>query len=81
MNLKAYCENEEDSLVFNNPNTTTPVKEQMEHMIENLKNPFDDMYHWCKGEVYDLQSLTEAVNSRDNIEKNLKKLEIKKKEV
>lgn len=50
-------------------------------MIENLKNPFDDMYHWCKGEIYDLQSLTEAVNSRDMIEKNLKRLENKKKEV
>lgn len=40
----------------------------MNHMIDNLKNPFEDMYHWCKGEIYDLQALQTALASRDAIE-------------
>lgn len=41
----------------------------MDHVIENMKNPYEEMYHWCKGEIYDLQSLADAIISRDNIEK------------
>jgi len=51
----------------------------MDHMVENLKNPFDEMYHWCKGEIYDLQSLLDACILRDKIETDMKKLESKKK--
>jgi hypothetical protein len=54
LNLKQYTESDEDKLVFNNPNTSTPIKDQMDHMIDNQKNPFEDMYHWCKGEIYDI---------------------------
>ena len=52
----------------------------MEHVVENLKNPYEEMYHWCKGEIYDLQSLQDAITSRDNIEKNQKKLESTKRD-
>lgn len=45
----------------------------MEHMVDNLKNPFDEMYNWVKGEVFDLNALVEAVISRENIDKLLKK--------
>lgn len=48
-------------------------------MIDNLKNPFEEMYHWCKGEIYDMQALCLAVASRDEIDKRLKRLEGKKK--
>ncbi len=51
----------------------------MEHMIENLKNPFEEMYHWCKGEIYDLKSLLEAFQVREAFEKQQKKLEEKKR--
>ncbi len=47
--------------------------------MNNLNNPFVDMYHWCKGEIYDLQALMDAVGSREGVEKELKKLEAKKK--
>jgi len=52
----------------------------MDHVAENLKNPYEDMYHWCKGEIYDLQALSEAVQARDNIEKNQKKMENSKRD-
>ena len=51
----------------------------MDHMVENLKNPFDEMYHWCKGEIYDIQALQEAIVQRDKIEQEQKKLETKKR--
>ena len=44
-----------------------------------MKNPFAEMYHWCKGEIYDIQAVAEAIATRDNVEKDLKKLEGKKK--
>ena len=54
LNLKNYNESDEDAYVFNNPHSPQPLKDQMEHMANNLKNPFEDMYYWCKGEIYDL---------------------------
>ena len=33
----------------------------MNHMVENLKNPYDEMYHWIKGEMYDIQALNIAI--------------------
>jgi hypothetical protein len=47
----------------------------MEHLVDNLRNPYEEMYHWCKGEIYDLHSLEDAINARDNVEKTIKKLE------
>lgn len=51
----------------------------MDLLINKLNNPFVDMYHWCKGEIYDLQALVDAVARCENVEKEQKKLEEKKK--
>jgi hypothetical protein len=48
-------------------------------MIDEMKNPFAEMYHWCKGEIYDIQAVIEAINGRENVDKELKKMEAKKK--
>lgn len=60
--MAAYTNGSVEKMVWNNPSMTETkdLKAQMEHMIENLKNPFDEMYHWCKGEIYDLKSLLES---------------------
>ena len=50
----------------------------MEHMVENQKNSFDQMYHWCKGEIYDIKAVMNSINQKDAFEKNLKKTESKK---
>jgi hypothetical protein len=47
-------------------------------MVENMKNPYDEMYHWIKGEMYDIQALTTAIAGRDSVDKNLNKMEKKK---
>jgi hypothetical protein len=69
LNMRAYTDNNMQRLVFLK-DASTDLKVQMDHMVENLKNPYDEMYHWCKGEIYDLQALADAVTARDNIEKN-----------
>jgi septation ring formation regulator EzrA len=50
-------------------------------MVDNLKNPLDEMYNWIKGEIYDIQALVDSVETRDKLEKKIKKLEQKKKDL
>jgi hypothetical protein len=50
----------------------------MEHMVENQKNPFEEMYHWCKGEIYDIKAILSAVGQKEAFDKLLKKTETKK---
>lgn len=47
-------EHDSEKLVLNNDIKKTDYKEQMDQLINKLNNPFVDMYHWCKGEIYDL---------------------------
>ena len=67
LNLTQYLDGNLDKIVFLDPKNKE-LKDQMDHMVDNLKNPFDEMYHWCKGEIYDLQSLCDAIAQRDKIE-------------
>lgn len=52
----------------------------MAKLVSALKNPFEEMYHWCKGEIYDIQALLAASGVKEGLEKQLKKLEAKKNE-
>lgn len=47
----------------------------MEHMVDNQKNPFEEMYHWCKGEIYDIKSIMAAIQQKEQLEKIVKKTE------
>lgn len=74
-NLSNYTEGKANKMVLNGENGQRDLLDQMVHMAQNLKNPFEDMYHWCKGEIYDLQGIQTACEARDLIEKDLKKQE------
>lgn len=54
INMMQYCEKNAKKLVIIETDNKDVIKDQITHMIDNLKNPFEDMYHWCKGEIYDL---------------------------
>jgi hypothetical protein len=43
-------------------------------------NPFDWLYYWCKGEIYDLKSLVTAIDQLNGLEKMLRKANVKKLE-
>ena len=77
LNINCYTDNNPDRLVLNNPEQKQ-LKEQMEHMVDNQKNSFDQMYHWCKGEIYDIKAVVNAILAKENFEKMLKKTESKK---
>lgn len=79
LNLNVYVENEEEKKVFKNETNQKLFQEQVDNLMNNMNNPFVDLYHWCKGEMYDIQAISDAVVSREGVEKDLKKLETKKK--
>jgi hypothetical protein len=77
LNVNCYSDNNPERLVLNNPDQKD-LKEQMEHMVDNQKNSFDQMYHWCKGEIYDIKGVLNAVAAKDAYERALKSTEKKK---
>ena len=62
-NLAFYTDQEASKLVINNSESGNLI-EQMRHTIENLRNPFTDLYHWIKGEIYDMSAFTATLNER-----------------
>jgi hypothetical protein len=50
-------------------------------MIDNQKNAFDEMYHWCKGEIYDIKAIMAAISQKDILERELKRTETKKSNI
>ena len=53
--------------------------------MENLRNPFTDLYHWLKGEIYDLSAfsvaLTEAKSVQAGVESVIKKIAAAKENI
>ena len=60
LNTVQYAELDVNQLVLNNPNNAD-LKESMLHTIENIRNPFTDLYHWVKGELYDINAFLAAI--------------------
>lgn len=78
LNVSYYTGSDPEKQIFTNPNNQA-IKEAQDEFQSNLKNSFDELYHWCKSEIYDLQSIEHAIMQRDNIEHQRVKLEGKKK--
>lgn len=78
LNLNHYTENKSSQLIFNSPESKD-VKECMQNTAGALRNPYIDLYHWVKGEMYDILALQACIRSRADVEAVLKELENKKK--
>ena len=50
------------------------MQDAMNNVKDNLKNPFEWVYLWVRGEIYDLKALKFAVEQRDLIDKQMKKV-------
>ena len=48
-------------------------------MADGLKNPFFYLYHWCEGELFDIQSVSNAIEQMDKQLALVKKNEKSKK--
>ena len=77
LNLTHYSDMNSRELVFNNPENKA-LQESMVTTGSALKNPYIDLYHWVKGELYDLEALKDSVKVRAETMENLRKLEAKK---
>ena len=44
------------------------LREQITSLPQRLKNPFKIMREWVKGEIFDLQSVLEAIGHKDGME-------------
>ena len=82
LNLANYVEGKEDKMVFGNTqfqnNEGLTMKESVNKMNEGLKNPYFNLYHWCKGELFDIEAVYNAINVKDEILKKTGKIERKK---
>ena len=76
LNLAQYTDLDAHKLVINSPESQN-LKESMLHTLENLRNPFTDLYHWVKGELYDLSAMKTLLEQRVKIGARTK--ELKKK--
>lgn len=75
-NLCFYTDNNSSKLVINNDNNGNII-ENMRHTIENLRNPFTDLYHWVKGELYDMAAFGATIAERNAVKAAVKSLKKK----
>ena len=76
LNQVQYAELDVNQLVLNSPENTQ-LKEDMLNTIENLRNPYTDLYHWVKGEIYDLNAYFAALQIREKVKAALDALKKK----
>ena len=83
LNLAIYVDGEESKMVFGNTkNTETSsdtVKEQVSTLVESMKNPYFNIYHWVKGEIFDIESVERAVQKKDGVQNQIQSFEKRKK--
>jgi len=63
LNLTNYTEGDESKMVFANQEfkESSNLKEATIAMSENLKNPYFNLYHWAKGELFDIIAVNSAL--------------------
>lgn len=84
LNLANYVEGNEAKMVFGNTTLKAEgqndtIKEQVSKLCDNLKNPYFNMYHWCKGEHFDIEAVFNAVNLKDKMQMKIQQNEKKKR--
>ena len=81
-NMTTYVDGKTDKMVFEFKETpeSEAVKEQGTQMCDSLKNPYFNLYHWCKGELSDIEALTNALASKDKLKGRIDAAEKKKKQ-
>lgn len=79
LNLTHYCEMKSDQLIFLNPNNQE-LSETLQTAASTLRNPYIDMYHWVKGELYDIEAMRNAAKARADVMERMRTLEGKKKD-
>lgn len=71
-NLTNYTDVDVTKLVINNPKNA--VLKSGLATLETQMNPITILYHWIKGEVYDLESFSAIIANRNTVAKKVKDL-------
>lgn len=83
-NLMFFVDRDGSKTVVNNADHGNMI-ESLKHTTDNLRNPFTDLYHWVKGEIYDLSAfqatLIELKTVGDGVEAMKNKIKQAKSDV
>ena len=66
LNLTQYSDMQPRELIFYNPENSE-LKDSQSKAFSNLRNPYIDLYHWVKGELYDMAAIQQVVGARREI--------------
>jgi hypothetical protein len=80
LNMQHYSEMNSNLLVFHNP-ANEDLRISLHQASMSLRNPYIDLYHWIKGELYDIEAIRNAVKARTETMEKLRALEGKKRDV
>lgn len=81
LNLTNYVDGDESKMVFgaNKDGGEGSLKESVTALCDNLRNPYLNLYHWVKGEVFDIDAVNIALAKRDEIKLKITKTDKNKK--
>jgi len=80
LNLVNYEEGDTSKLVFGSSQTAgNDIKESINTLTTKLRNPYFNMFHWAKGELFDLEAVLMALKQKEEISQNILKYEKKKR--
>lgn len=79
-NLMCYEANMPERMIFELAAKKPDIVAAFKNVRDNLWNPFDWIFYWCKGEIYDLKALVFAVEQRAGLEGRLRRTTTKKLE-
>ncbi len=79
MNLQNYTEMNTNELIMTNQENAE-IFQELQEIPNKLQNPYIDIYHWAKGELFDVNALFIAVKERNKCVDAIKSLEQKKRD-
>jgi len=77
LNLQTYTEMQANELILTNADNLE-LNIKLQELTSNMQNPYIDLYHWAKGEVFDLHAIMASVKIRADCERAVRDLEKKK---
>ena len=79
MNLQHYTDMNTAELLLTNPDNAM-VFQNLNEVSNSLQNPYIDIYHWAKGEIFDQEAVNNSVKERNRCEQKIRELEKTKRE-
>ena len=83
INLNTYVDGENTKMVFHNESSkgenAESTKDLYTQMCDSLKNPYFNLYHWCKGELFDIEAVASSLITKDKLHARIAVAEKKKR--